>query len=138
MKEKNLAAQLAAQLGVTPTRATIILKFPERGVSKERILAVIDRLEIAANTRTELLNRLENIKEQPRKKGEKGRKLYAIINGKEIEICAASKIRRPSAIFEREKAGALKYAGMGELLQLLPYERSHFEVGAVYHFWSKN
>jgi hypothetical protein len=138
MKEKNLAAQLAAQLGVSPTRATIILKFPERGASKQRILSVIDRLEIAAKTRAELRERLENIKEQPRKKGEKGRKLYALIEGKEVEICAASKIRRPSAIFDREKANELRYAGIGELPQPLPYERSHFEVGKTYHFWSIN
>lgn len=137
MKEKNLAAQLAAQLGVTPTRATIILKFPERGASKQRILAVLDRLDIAAKTRAELREMLENIKEQPRRKGEKGRKLYARIDGKEVEICAASKRRRPSAIFEREKAGALRYAGEGELITRLPYERSHFEVGGIYHFWSK-
>lgn len=137
MKEKNLAAQLAAQLGVSPTRATIILKFPERGDSKNRILAVLDRLEIAAKTRAELRQRLENITEQPRKKGEKGRKLYARINGEQVEICEASKIRRPYSVVAKEKSGEVKYAGMGELLTLLPYERSHFLVGGVYHFWSK-
>lgn len=138
MKEKNLAAQLAAQLGVSPTRATIILKFPERGASKQRILSVLHRLDILPSTRAELRERLKNITEQPRKKGEKGRKLYARINGEQVEICEASKIRRPSAILEREKVGELRYAGMGELLTLLPYERSHFKVGETYHFWSKN
>lgn len=138
MKEKNLAAQLAAQLGVSPTRATIILKFPERGASKQRILSVLHRLDILPSTRAELRERLKNITEQPRKKGEKGRKLYARINGEQVEICEASKIRRPYSIVAREKSGELKYAGMGELLQLLPYERSHFVVGQTYHFWSKN
>lgn len=138
MKEKNLAAQLAAELDLSLVRARFMLKNPERGNSRARILAVIDRLEIAANTRDELREKLENIVEQPRKKGEKGRKLYARINGEQVEICEASKIRRPSAILEREKVGELRYAGMGELLTLLPYERSHFEVGGIYHFWSKN
>lgn len=137
MKENNLAAQLAAQLGVSPTRATIILKFPERGASKSRILSVLHRLDILPSTRAELRERLENIVEQPRRKGEKGRKLYAEIEGNRVEVYAASMWRNAFKIVEREKIGELQYLGKGVLLQPLPRPRSHFEVGAVYHFWSK-
>lgn len=138
MKEKNLAAQLAAELDLSLVRARFMLNNPERGNSRARILAVIDRLEIAANTRDELRERLENIVEQPRRKGEKGRKLYAEIEGTRVEICDASMWRNAFKIVEREKKGELKYLGKGVLLQPLPRPRSHFEVGAVYHFWGKD
>lgn len=138
MKENNIAAELAKALGLSTTRAHFMHKNPEKGDSKRRILAVLDQLEITEQARQELRKKMESIKEQPRKKCEKGRKLYAEINGSQVEIVESSKIANPPAIKEREKTGKLRYVGTGKLLTLLPYKRSHFEVGQVYHFWSKN
>lgn len=134
-EEKNLADEVAEALNVSRHWAHTMLSNPEKGNNKDRILAVIDSIDISPFEYSRLINKLYSTQKPPRKKGERGRKLYAEIAGEKVEITAASAMQHPFRICERERAGELKYVGKGKLLQPMKWPRCHFVVGNEYHFW---
>ncbi len=135
--EKELAAQLAAALGVNQSWARIMLLTPQHGGRAAKILSVLDGLRIAPTVRNELRERLVAIEQPPRRKHQKGGKMFAEIEGKKVEVCAASKRRNAHALKNQETAGSLVYAGQGLLLQPMAFPYNRFEPGNTYHFWSK-
>lgn len=134
-EEKNLSNEVAKALKVSRHWAHTMLENPEKGNNRDRILAVLDDLKISISEYTNLLNKLQSTQKPPRKKGERGRKLYAEIGGEKVEVTAASAMRNAFRICERERAGELKYVGKGKLLQPMKWPRCHFVVGNEYHFW---
>ena len=134
-EEKHLADEVAKSLKVSRHWAHTMLQNPEKGNNRDRILGVLDDLKISISEYTNLLNKLQSTQKPPRKKGERGRKLYAEISGEKVEITAASAMQHPFRICERERAGELKYVGKGKLLQPMTWPRCHFVVGNEYHFW---
>lgn len=134
-EEKTLANEVAKALNVSRHWAHTMLSNPEKGNNKERILAVLDSIDIDEFEFSILIKKLQSTQKPPRKKGERGRKLYAEIAGETVEITAASAMRNAFRICERERAGELKYVGKGKLLQPMKWPRCHFVVGEEYHFW---
>lgn len=135
--EKELAAQLAAALGVNQSWARNMLLNPQHGGRAAKILSVLDGLRIAPSVRNELRERLLSIQHPPRRKHQKGGKMFAEIEGRKVEVVAASKRRNAHALKEKETAGSLVYVGQGLLLQPMAFPYNRFEPGNNYHFWSK-
>lgn len=136
-QEKELAAQLAAALGVNQSWARIMLLNPQHGGRAAKILAVLEGLKVAPTVRNELRERLLSIEQPPRRKHQKGGKMFAEIEGRKVEVVAASKRRNAHALKHQETAGSLVYAGYGLLLQPMAFPYNRFEPGNTYHFWSK-
>lgn len=136
-QEKELAVQLAAALNVNHSWARIMLLNPQHGGRAAKILSVLDGLRITPTVRNELRERLLSIQHPPRRKHQKGGKMFAEIEGKKVEVVAASKRRNAHALKNQETAGSLVYAGQGLLLQPMAFPYNRFESGMEYHFWSK-
>lgn len=136
-QEKELAAQLAVALGVNQSWARIMLLNPQHGGRVAKILSVLDGLKIAPTMREELRERLLSIQQPPRRKHQKGGRMFAEIEGQKVEVVAASKYRNPRSLRIKEQNGELVFVGRGVLLHPMAHPYNRFSLGETLYFWSR-